>query len=146
LATPPISIGDGVFAVANLGPIGGQPEVIVVNAGDPHNIVTSEVPVPADVNALASGNGELYTTSAVGLLIYGIGAMPAPTPTPTQIGCVGDCDGSGSVTVNKIIVLVNIALGSAQPSACPDGIPSGSEVNVALIIQAVNHALNGCGG
>jgi hypothetical protein len=41
-------------------------------------------------------------------------------------------------------VLVNIALGSAEPAACAAGIPSGSQVNVALIIQAVNNALNGC--
>src|SRR5262249_11889839 len=58
--------------------------------------------------------------------------------------CTGDCSGSGNVTVAGIIVLVNIALGTAQPSACPDGIPAGESVNVALIVQAVNNALNGC--
>jgi hypothetical protein len=42
--------------------------------------------------------------------------------------------------------LVNIALGDAQPSACPDGVPSGAGVNIALIIQAVTNALNSCGG
>jgi len=72
-------------------------------------------------------------------------SSPTPTPTP-GFRCVGDCDGGESVTVNEIITLVNIALGSTQPSACPDGIPAGAEVNVALILQAVNHALNGCGG
>jgi hypothetical protein len=46
--------------------------------------------------------------------------------------------------VNEIITLVNIALGTAQPSACASGVPSGAEVNVALIMQAVNNALNGC--
>ena len=64
-----------------------------------------------------------------------------------QVGaCVGDCDGGGSVTIDELITLVNIALGNAQPSACQHGVPSGAEVNVALIIQAVNNALNGCGG
>lgn len=60
--------------------------------------------------------------------------------------CVGDCDGSQSVTVNEIIKLVNIALGTQAESACPQGVPSGAQVNVALIIQAVNNALNGCQG
>jgi hypothetical protein len=63
-------------------------------------------------------------------------------PTPNL--CVGDCDGSGDVTVNEIITLVNVALGSANASACPNGIPSGGSVDIALIIQAVNHALTSC--
>jgi hypothetical protein len=41
---------------------------------------------------------------------------------------------------------VNVALGNAQAEACPHGVPSGAEVNVALIIQAVNSALSGCSG
>lgn len=61
-----------------------------------------------------------------------------------QTVCVGDCDGTQMVDVRGIIILVNIALGSTQLSACPDGIPSGAVVNVALIIQAVNNALYGC--
>jgi hypothetical protein len=79
---------------------------------------------------------------------------PTPTDTPTKTAlptstpqpCVGDCDGSGEVTVNELIIMVNIALGTGQPSACPNGIPSGGSVDIALIIQAVNNALNGCGG
>jgi hypothetical protein len=67
-----------------------------------------------------------------------------PTATPPPPSCTGDCDGSGEVTVNEIITLVNIGLGNAQPSACPHGVPSGTEVDIALIIQAVNNALNGC--
>jgi len=57
-----------------------------------------------------------------------------------------DNGGTGSVTVNEIITLVNIALGNAQPSACPYDVPSAADVDVALIIQAVNVALTGCGG
>jgi hypothetical protein len=72
--------------------------------------------------------------------------MPTPTVTPTAriIRCLGDCSGTHTVAVNDVITLVNIALGTAQPSACPEGIPSGAQVNVALIIQAVNNALSGC--
>jgi hypothetical protein len=69
---------------------------------------------------------------------------PQPTPTAAAAACVGDCDGGGDVTVNELIVLVNIALGSAQPSACPHGVSSRSAVDIALIVQAVNNALNGC--
>jgi len=59
--------------------------------------------------------------------------------------CVGDCDGSGSVTVDELITMVNIALGDFPPSACPDGgLPIGGDVNVAVIIRGVNNALDGC--
>jgi hypothetical protein len=75
-------------------------------------------------------------------------ATPTPTPTAPGATCVGDCDGGGAVTVNEIIVLVNMALGTTQLAACPKGIPPAitdpSQINVALIIQAVNAALNGC--
>jgi len=60
--------------------------------------------------------------------------------------CVGNCYGSGTVTVDEILTLVNIALGIAQPSACPEGIPSGANVDIALILTAVNNALTGCTG
>ena len=60
--------------------------------------------------------------------------------------CVGDCSGTATVAIDDLVTLVNIALGTAQPSACPNGgLPLGGEVDVAVIIQAVNNALNGCG-
>lgn len=58
--------------------------------------------------------------------------------------CAGDCTGTHAVAVNDIIILVNVVLGTAQASVCPDGIPSGSQVSVSLIIQAVNNVLKGC--
>jgi len=48
------------------------------------------------------------------------------------------------VTIDGLITLVNIALGNAQPSACLDGVPSGADVDIALILQAVSNPLNGC--
>jgi hypothetical protein len=68
----------------------------------------------------------------------------APTPTPTPIVCAGDCDSSGDVTVNELITLVDITLGNVQPSACPHGVPSGSSVDITLIIKAVGYALTSC--
>lgn len=66
------------------------------------------------------------------------------TPTNTRNACIGDCDGRGDVTINELIAMVTIALGNAQPSACRDGVPNGAEVDISLIIQAVNHALISC--
>lgn len=73
------------------------------------------------------------------------GITPTETPTPTPVMCVGDCDGNTLVVVNEIIILVNIALGDPQALPCPDGIPTDTQVNITLIIRAVNNALNKCG-
>lgn len=80
----------------------------------------------------------------VQMALQGNKITPTVTPTAGIIRCLGDCGGDSQVTINELLTLVNIALGTAQAQACPHGIPSGSEVNVTLIIQAVNNALNGC--
>jgi len=89
---------------------------------------------------------DLVTASSanntVSILLNSCG-LPTATPTPTA-ACVGDCDASSDVTVNEIITLVNIDLGTADGSACPHGIPSGSSVDITLIIQAVNNDLVSC--
>jgi predicted outer membrane repeat protein len=92
------------------------------------------------------------TRCSIGAYEYNAGPSgPTPTPTPSASTCVGDCDGSGDVTVNEIITLVTMALGSqTQLSACPHGIPADitdvAQIDVTLIIQAVTNALTGCGG
>lgn len=58
--------------------------------------------------------------------------------------CVGDCDGSGAVTVDEILVMVNIALGTADSAQCPAADPNGDGVTVDEILVAVNAALSSC--
>jgi hypothetical protein len=65
--------------------------------------------------------------------------------TIVDVPCVGDCNTDGQVTIDELLTLVNIALGSAEAAACPHGVPSGAEVDIALILHAVNNALNACG-
>ena len=84
-----------------------------------------------------------YVRPGAGATRCSIGAHEYNSLPASPTKCSGDCDGSGDVTVNELITLVNIALGTAQPSACPHGVPSGGTVDVALIIQAVNNALSG---
>jgi hypothetical protein len=72
---------------------------------------------------------------------------PSPTVSPTPVApqCVGDCDGSGDVTVNEIITMVNIALGTLPLSACQVGDADGSgDITVNEIIAAVGFALTSC--
>ncbi len=55
----------------------------------------------------------------------------------------GDCDGDGTVTVNEIILAVNIALGNATLSSCPAASVDGETVVIADLIAAVNALLLG---
>jgi hypothetical protein len=75
-------------------------------------------------------------------------AQMALTPTVTATGgggaCVGDCDGSGTVSVGDLITLVNILLGDLDASACSKGISAGAHIDIALIIRGVNSLLSGC--
>ena len=72
--------------------------------------------------------------------------LAAMLHNPTAAGaCVGDCDGSGSVDVTKIIKMVNIALGVAPVTDCDGGDPDNSgTIDVTEIVQAVNNALGSC--
>src|SRR5215470_16013250 len=59
--------------------------------------------------------------------------------------CVGDCDGTGAVTINELVVGVAIALGNQPPSsACPALQNAQGEVSTVQLIQGVNNALGGC--
>jgi len=59
--------------------------------------------------------------------------------------CIGDCNASTDVTVDEILTMVNIALGTQQASACLPGDSNGDgQVTVEEILAAVNNALNGC--
>jgi subtilisin family serine protease len=68
----------------------------------------------------------------------------SPMPTSTPIPCAGDCGAHRSVDIANLVLLANIALGNADPSACSHGIPPGANVDISLIVRAVNNALTGC--
>ena len=103
--------------------------------------VTSS-PTPTLTNTPTATRGATLTPAATATASQ----TRTPTATHTPGSCIGDCDNSGDVTVNELLTLVNIALGAAQPLACPHGVPSGDDVNISVILTAVNNALNGCAG
>jgi hypothetical protein len=68
--------------------------------------------------------------------------LPTPTPGP----CAGDCSGDAQVTVDEILVMVNIALGNSPVSDCnPGDLDRNGQVTVDEVLTAVDRALNGCG-
>ena len=119
------------------------PTPTTTSSSTPTEIVTETPTATVSLSATETGTPTAPATPTASP------TLTAPTgPTSTRTAspphCVGDCDGSGAVTVDELITLVNITLGNVPPSACAHGIPADVEVDIALIIQAVNNALNGC--
>jgi hypothetical protein len=64
---------------------------------------------------------------------------------PGGTSCLGDCNRDGSVTVDEIVLITQIALGVAGVEACPAADGSGDgQITVEEIIGAVDSALDGC--
>lgn len=84
---------------------------------------------------------------AVAALCFATEALEEPNSggPSAPFGCFGDCDASGAVTVNDIIVGVNIALGNEVVSACsPFDTNDDEMVTVDELLAAVAKALDGC--
>ncbi len=69
---------------------------------------------------------------------------PSPTTSPTPAPCPGDCDASGATTVDEILALVNLALGTATASCTAGDVSGDGVVTVDEILLAVDTALSGC--
>ncbi|MGH3428315.1 MAG: hypothetical protein ACRDQZ_12240, partial [Mycobacteriales bacterium] len=112
-----------------------------VQVGDaPMGIVAVRVPEGQCPDACGTPAG---TTSAT--------VTPVPTATATRasattpIACAGDCNGDGTVTVSELITLVDLALGTTDPSTClAAGANGDRQITIAEIVEAVGNALNGC--
>lgn len=60
------------------------------------------------------------------------------------MNCSGDCNGSGTVTVDEVLTCVNVALGAAVSTCLPCDRNHDGIVTVAEILAAVTAALDGC--
>ncbi|MGD0947538.1 MAG: hypothetical protein ABSA52_08915 [Candidatus Binatia bacterium] len=112
----------------------------------PFNYFTPDAAHPNKPTDPCNANGSESKFGPVGLDNDGNGlydlADPACQAPPV---CVGNCHASGTVTVDDIITMVNIALGSADISACSAGdANSDHQITLDEILKAVNNALNGC--
>ena len=116
---------------------GGSQDACATPTPTPTNVIVDH-PTPTDTPA---------PTPTATLCPTGTSVTATPTPTVTAIAapCVGDCGKNGTVTVDEILTMVNIALGNVQVSDCNAGDANGDgEVTIDEILTAVNNALNGC--
>jgi hypothetical protein len=86
-----------------------------------------------------------WTPSPTPTPSFTVTKTPVPTASATPATCIGDCTDDGEVTVDELITMVTIALGTGQLSTCPVGDANDDgEITVDEIIGAVNNALTGC--
>ena len=81
----------------------------------------------------ASPTGTVFPTASV-----------TSTTTPIR-PCAGDCGGNGVISIDDIVLCVNIALGTSPFADCTQCDADGDGiVTVAELLQVVNNALSGC--
>jgi hypothetical protein len=69
----------------------------------------------------------------------------AITVSLVPLRCPGDCSGNRTVTVNELVIAVNIALGNAAISSCPALDTNGNGMaSIEELIRAVGSLLDGC--
>ena len=110
------------------------PESPAIDAGDP------EVCANPPVNGRDQRG---YVRPGVGHTVCSIGAYEAAAVPPPL--CVGNCNGDGVVTIDELILGVNIVLELRPVDACPAFANSQGMVDIAQLIKGVNNALGGCG-
>jgi hypothetical protein len=73
------------------------------------------------------------------------GPTLTPTPTVGDRPCGGDCNEDGFVTVDEVVLAVNIALGLTPLDDCQNADADGDGmVNVDDLVEAVRNLLQGC--
>ncbi|GBD25487.1 hypothetical protein HRbin30_00810 [bacterium HR30] len=83
----------------------------------------------------------LGQTIPVWLFVYAL----ATAPSAAAAVCVGDCNGDREVTIDELVTMVNIALGTQPVAGCLAGDANNDgEVTIEEIVTGVNHALSGC--
>ena len=127
----PAGLTDNGGPTQTLALLPGSP---AINAGDP------EVCAKPPVNGVDQRG---YVRPGVGHAQCSIGAYEADAVPPPP--CVGNCNGDGVVTIDELILGVNIVLELRPVDACPAFANSQGMVDIAQLIKGVNNALGGCG-
>ena len=86
------------------------------------------------------GLSTLVASITVGILAAALGAARAGAQA-----CPGDCNGDAAVTVDEIVTVVNIALGTSPIELCVAADTDGNEqASVDELVTMINLALDGC--
>jgi hypothetical protein len=120
---------------------GGPTQTIALLPGSPAiNAGDADVCANPPVNGVDQRG---FARPGTGHTQCSIGAYEADAFSPES--CVGDCDGTGNVSIDELITLVNVALGNTAMAECEAGDDNDDgQITIDEILRAVNSALNGC--
>lgn len=77
--------------------------------------------------------------------IVAVAALWLMVPGAAMATCSGDCSGDGQVTIDEILLEIEIALGSEPAGSCDgSGSGEGGRTTVDDVVVAVNHATGSC--
>ncbi len=138
-ATGSLSNTDALLDPAGLADNGGSTQTIALQAGSLAVGAGDET-----ICAAAPVNGRDQRGYERPQLNCSIGAYEYNSLGPAPI-CIGDCSGDAQVTVDELVTMVNIALGTKSVETCIPGDVNGDRfITVDEILAAVNNTLNGC--
>jgi len=133
---------DPLLDPAGLKDNGGPTQTIALLSGSPAmNGGDADVCASAPVNGVDERG---YMRPGSGSSTCSIGAYEYNSPGPRAL-CSGDCWSDWAVTIDELITLVKIALGTANIGTCTAGdTDHNGQISIDEIIRAVDAALNGC--
>lgn len=101
-----------------------------------------DIPPQTPEGVYALSNSMVRASDPAGEALPAAGASGS---VQVMAGCIGDCDGDDAVTVEELVLGVNVALGNGPLASCPQFDANGDGVvTIEELIQAVNAALDGC--
>jgi YVTN family beta-propeller protein len=129
----PLELGAGQALDMAVTPDGGRIYIPNLNNGSGDEVVVVD-----------TATNSVLTTVTVGHAPRGI-VISEPGTEPPGPSCAGDCSGDGTVGINELIALVNVALGTQPVTMCAAGDTNeDGQIAIGEIIGGVVNALNGC--
>jgi hypothetical protein len=133
---------DPLLDPAGLADHGGPTETIALLSGSP--VIDAGDPVACADPPVNGLDQRGFVRPGTGSANCSIGAYEYDSPGP-PVSCIGDCNGTGRVTIAELITMVDIALGGAEVSACARGDANGDgAITIDELVRAVHSALAGC--
>lgn len=126
----------------------GETREIVVRIGDPNPPTSTPSPTPTSrppTRTATTSSTQPPERTETATRTPTDRRTPTITPTPDPSLCAGDCGNNREVTVDEVVIMLNIALGSTSLDDCRAGDSDGDgNILIGDLLRAVNRLLGSC--